>query len=49
MKDGVIVLLILLREKRCGKQDRGCEDDKTNSARLNHKTNREDAYSLPHP
>jgi hypothetical protein len=47
MKDSVIVLLILLCQERRGQQDRYCEDDKTNLARLNHRTNREDLTVYP--
>ena len=36
MKDSVIVLLVLLCEKRRGKQDRYCKDHKTDSARHKH-------------
>jgi hypothetical protein len=41
------VFLVPLCQKRRGQQDWYCEDDTTNLARLNHRTNREDAYSLP--
>jgi len=36
MKNGVIMLRVALCEKRCGKQDRYCEDNQTDSARHKH-------------